>query len=65
MNPLIFIPEEQKIGHSTPKWTDYDVCEPDFEFLFKYIFLKITIFFHSLAENMYFFVFSIVIDSDR
>ena len=27
-----------KKGHSTPKWTDYDVAEPDFEFLPKYIF---------------------------
>ena len=32
-----------KKGYSTPKWTDYDVAEPDFEFLSKYL-KKITIF---------------------
>ena len=38
VNPLIFIPEEFKKGHSTPKWMDYDVAEPDFEFFYNFFF---------------------------
>ena len=45
LNPLIFIPEElKKKGHSTPKWTDYDGVESDFEFLFRYCFKGIVDF---------------------
>ena len=29
-----------KKGHSTPKWMDCDIGEPDFQFLSKYIFFK-------------------------
>ena len=28
----------KKKGHSTPKWTDYDASEPDFEFSSNYIY---------------------------